>query len=158
TFSVTGTLATGTTTSSVAITDIDRDGFPDVLASSLGDGTVYVFPGKGTMSFQAPYVTTVGGGPLGVAAGDLSSDGKADVAVVLSTSNQTAVLLNDSGFPCPNESFSAPRSFPAAARPYFLAKGDFNGDGHEDVVMSHDLSGTPDAVTVFTSGGAGLTL
>src|SRR5262249_54499432 len=40
TFSVKGILGTGPTTSAVVVTDLDRDGIPDVVASSLGDGNV----------------------------------------------------------------------------------------------------------------------
>src|SRR5262249_12844034 len=65
--------------------------------------------------------------------------------------------LNDTGLACSNQSFAAPRSQPASTSPLWVAKGDFNGDGHADVVVGNNLSGSPDAVSVLLSSGAGLT-
>jgi hypothetical protein len=80
--------------SSLALGDIDGDGYPDLLIGApsynnglLGDGAVFGFPGNKTMpavvttpSIKGPPVSSIGMGAY-VAIGDLNGDGYGELVV-----------------------------------------------------------------------------
>ena len=74
---------------SVAIGDVDGDGKPDVVASSLF--AVSMFLGDGLGGFAPPIDFAEGEGPMAVALGDLDLDGPLDV--VASNGTGTVTVL-----------------------------------------------------------------
>ena len=67
--------------SDVAISDLDADGHPDVVVTSLFDDTVSVLMNNGDATFGAQVTYSVGQGPASSAAADLDGDGDLDLAV-----------------------------------------------------------------------------
>ena len=86
-------------------------------------------------SFQAAQNFGAGSFPQSVAVGDFNGDGKFDLAVANSGSNNVSVLLGNG-----DGSFQAARSFGAGSTPRSVAVGDFNGDGVQDLAVANSGS------------------
>ncbi len=134
----TGTTGTaGATTSpepyGLAIAEINKDGYLDLVVTNTGEGTVSVLLGNGDGSFAAPLTTAVGSGPFATAVADFNGDGRPDLMVVSSTSGSVAYLLGDG-----SGSFSpaAVSTYSTGLTPYSAAVGDFNQDGFPDVAIT----------------------
>ncbi|MFN0204712.1 MAG: FG-GAP repeat domain-containing protein [Planctomycetota bacterium] len=120
------------TFSDVAHSDLDGDGILDILLGSLISGNTYIYKGNGDATFiQNQIVTVPGGGPAqmeAIAAGDLNSDGKPDLALginsILIYKNDGTGLLNY---------FSA---LDYTGFPKDIEIADLNGDGIVDILSS----------------------
>jgi hypothetical protein len=96
--------STGTNPTSVSIGDINGDGKPDLAISNTGSNTVSIFHNRsdsGLISFSPKVDKTTGSNPYSVSIGDLSGDGKPDIAVANSNSsaNSISVFRNNPIFP-----------------------------------------------------------
>jgi hypothetical protein len=143
--------ATGTSPASVAVGDFNGDGKPDLAIANSMDGTVTVLSGTGAGGFTpasgSPFATGIS--PASVVVGDFNGDGKPDLAVANSGSNDVTVLLGNGlrGF---TPATGSP--FAAGISPASVAVGDFDGDGKPDLAIA-DPSGND--VTVLSGNGSG---
>jgi probable HAF family extracellular repeat protein len=143
--------AVGTGPRSVAVGDFNGDGKPDLVTANYADGTVSVLlantSGGYTAATGSPF--QVGTNPQSVAVGDFNGDGFQDLAVANSGSNNVTVLLgNVSG------GFTAASGGPITVglQPVYIAVGDFNGDGIQDLAVANFSAGT---VSVLLGNGSG---
>src|ERR1700674_995832 len=136
---------------SVAVADVNGDGKPDVMVTSVcapgscsSNSSVSVLLGKGDGTFQAPAIYDSGGfGTTSVAVADVNGDGKPDLVVAsnnpfsylycgsMCERGQAAVLLGNG-----DGTFQAPVTYDSDA--YFsdgVAVADVNGDGKPDLVV-----------------------
>ncbi len=88
---------TGTDPRSLAITDMDGDGKPDLAVANNSSNNLSVFRNgstSGTIVFAAKVDYATGVNPRGVALGDLTGDGKPDLASANYGSNTVSILKN----------------------------------------------------------------
>src|SRR6478735_5114964 len=78
---------------SVAITDLNGDGKPDLVTANGSSNNVSVLLGTGTGSFGAASNFAVGTNPFSVAIADVNGDGKPDLVTANYSSNNVSVLL-----------------------------------------------------------------
>ena len=144
-----GTFATAVTyslgalgASSVAVADVNGDGFPDLIVAtgSMAGGFVGVLTGIGNGTFNPEAVYASGGvSPLAVAVADVNGDGHPDVVVAnqcvdnTCASSNVSVLLNDGTGKFPTATaYGTGGLFPDG-----IAIDDVNGDGTLDLVVAN---------------------
>ena len=136
----------------VAIGDFEGNGTLDLaVANFLGD-SVSILLGNGDGSFRAAGSTEVGRNNSSVVVGDFNEDGKPDLAIANSVDygarGYTVGVLLGKG----DGTFRAAVSFGKGIATSSIAEGDFNGDGHEDLVVANEFNST---VSVMLGNGDG---
>jgi hypothetical protein len=107
-------ITTGTNPFSVSVGDLNGDGKQDMAVTNHGSGNVSVFlnttaPGSAVPSFSLKSDFSTGTSPMFVAIRDMNGDGKPDLIVTNSGSNNVSLLLNNMDLTLPVEltSFSS---------------------------------------------------
>ncbi|MGA7924524.1 MAG: VCBS repeat-containing protein [Candidatus Sulfotelmatobacter sp.] len=104
-----------------------------------------------TVQFKPAQNYVVGTNPTSVAVGDFNGDGKPDLVVGNSGSNNVSVLLGNG-----DGTFQAARNFDAGNSPSIFALADFNGDGKADVaVLASAGTDSPQQVYILMGNGDG---
>jgi hypothetical protein len=155
----------------LAVADLNGDGKPDVVSvnfggESNGDGSVGVLLGTGKGHFlKASVYDAGGGGPTGIAVGDLNGDGKPDLVVVtqgcLNMTNDCVGVLIGNGDGTFQPAVAYPRggrdwaSGPGLSTPVMIA--DVNGDGKADLIVINqtDINYGDGQVGVLLGNGDG---
>jgi FG-GAP-like repeat/PASTA domain len=125
---------TGSGPESVAISDVNRDRKPDLVVANNDaydePNTVSVLLNKGGGSFRAKrdYTAYV---PSSVAIGDLTGDGRPDLATG-SEADAASVLVNEGG-----GRFQLELNYAVGSAPISVAIGDLNGDGKADLATAN---------------------
>ncbi|MBJ6362888.1 FG-GAP-like repeat-containing protein [Paenibacillus sp. GCM10012307] len=115
---------------SVATSDVNGDGFPDLVTANYASGTVSVLLGEpdGTFAPPADYVVDEDEHPQSVVIGDFNGDSKPDIAV--GSENKVSILYGAG-----DGSFGLAVHYIDDRGPYTLAAGDFNRDNITDLVV-----------------------
>lgn len=135
----------------VAAVDVNHDGHVDLLSTSLQDGILVVSLGNGDGTFAGPAGYASSLCPRSLVTGDFNEDGRLDVAIANNCGDAVSVLLGDG-----TGGFGAPIvTSPGLGGTYSnsLAVGDFNEDGHLDLVVGYE-SLAP-AVVMLVGAGDG---
>ncbi len=148
----------------LAVGDVDNDGDIDIAASCWGQNSCNVWKNNGNGTFAVKTSTPVGYNPRGIAMGDVTGDGFADIAVCNSLEfapgggDGTVTILANSG----TGSFStlATYTMPQNTGPYGimrprpqqLALCDTDHDGDRDLIVSSKDSQRLD---LWRNGGSG---
>ena len=140
---VTGLLQGG----SVVLADVNGDGHLDILAAA---GSVVVLLGNGDGTFGPPISTTTVDGVGQLVAGDWNGDGHTDIAVNANGGNSVLILLGDG-----TGQFGPPTEIPLPGSNGLtsLTVGDFNADGHQDIVVANPGSQEIDFLMGDGTGG-----
>jgi hypothetical protein len=137
-------IATGSGCISVAAGDIDGDGWPDVVASSVISSTVSLLrniSSPGSIAFAPKIDFATANYPQYLTLVDLDGDGKLDVAVAGYLSQIFSVFRNTSIAGSLTTNSLAPRiDYPLGGRDHTIAIGDLDGDGKPDLAMVTELN------------------
>jgi FG-GAP-like repeat/Putative metal-binding motif len=139
-FTVLPETALGTQTRYNVSGDFDADGKRDLAATSPLQDRVYVLLGAGDGTFHAPvaYALAADDLPYGIVAFDFDEDGDEDL-VTANRNGYTLSFLRGNG----NGTFEAATALNIinnGGRPSALQHGDFNSDGHEDLLVGGDAT------------------
>jgi hypothetical protein len=121
---------------SVAIADLNKDGYPDIVAVFQTSSTVQVHKNSGSGSFSVSSSRSVGSAPYGLLIADLDGNSNLDVAVASAGSSSVGVLLGDGQ----GAVASSVGSATGGSLPISLAALDANSDGSVDLLVAN--SGT----------------
>jgi hypothetical protein len=156
TFQPAQSLPAGINPASVAVGDFNGDGKPDLAVANIGysfQGSVSLLLGKGDGTFQAALTFPAGSEPVSVAVGDFNGDGIPDLAVA-NQGDFPSYYVNDGSVSLllgkGDGTFQTAVNYPAGRRPWFVAVGDFNGDGVPDLAVV-----SPETVRVLLGKGNG---
>ena len=105
-------------------------------SANLSQG-VSVVASAGHSPFVVAPAVSVAGSPTSAAVGDLNGDGKLDLVITKSGSNNVTVLLGTG-----DGHFATGTDFAAGTQPSSVQIGDLNGDGRPDIVVSNQSTGT----------------
>ena len=134
----------GFRTTSVAVADVNDDGYPDLLGTTTAD-TVGVLLNAGDATFSAAEGIPVGRGPGAIETGDWDGDGDVDLAVANALSQDlSVVLLRPDGF-------VEVGRLPVPGTPGVVLSGRFDGDALQDLAVI-----TAEGVSVFFGTGDGM--
>jgi hypothetical protein len=141
--------------------DFNGDGKLDLAKIDGAAGTVSVLLGNGDGTFQAGPSYPAGVAPISIAVGDFNRDGKLDLVVAnkgtyannFADSSVSVLLGNGDG------TFQPAVAYGPVVNAYYVAVGDFNGDGNPDLAVATagvPLGGGADAgVSVLLGNGDG---
>ena len=138
----------GTQPVSLSAGDFNLDGKPDLAVVNAFSSNATILLGNGSGGFAEAAGSPIGVGinPLSVALGDFNLDGKPDLAVANSGSDNVMILLGNGtgGF---TGSIVGAETAPAA-----VAAGDFNIDGKPDLAVANNASNN---ITILLGNGTG---
>jgi outer membrane protein assembly factor BamB len=139
-FAAQDAVAVGGQPTRAALVDLDGDGALDLVVLDAAAPRLAAFEGGGVppaVFGTVPYAASLGAPPRGLALGDFTSDGRADLVTVLSSASQAVVVPNESGWPCVRSSFGdASRSHAVPSGPVATAAADFDRDGRVDLAVA----------------------
>ncbi len=134
------------------VTDIDRDGRPDIFVCDMWNGRIIVLRNtsqNNIVSFAAPVTFDIGSKPKKLAAADLDGDGLRDIAAVNNTTATISVLRNTS---TPgNISFAPKLVYAAGSEPFSISAGDLNADDKPDLVVANNNG---QSISLFKNTGS----
>ncbi len=150
-FTLGGSIRTGTSTFGLTAADFDGDGKPDLADANGSDNTISVMKNlstPGIISLAPKFDLAVGHTATNMAAGDFDGDGMLDLATTGSGANVVSVFRNSS---TPGTiAFDSRADFATGASPDQIATGDLDGDGKIDLLVV-DLHA--DSVTILRNTG-----
>ncbi|HNR29399.1 MAG TPA: VCBS repeat-containing protein [Candidatus Hydrogenedentes bacterium] len=131
----------------LAIADVNRDGYRDLIATAWSSDALVLFPGDPQLYFGAPQYLPAPGGPRDVQIADFDCDGNLDLAVVFHTTGEIGLWRGDG-----QGAFDPISRFLTRGRlPNRIRVADINQDGVADLAVSHGH--TDDSIVVFHGDG-----
>jgi hypothetical protein len=133
-----------------AVGDFNGDGKQDLAVANAGSSNVSILLGNGNGEFSEVFGSPFGGAAVSarsVAVGDFNADAKQDLAVGMAGGAKLTILIgNGSG------AFSEASGSPIDAGSFaaYVAVGEFNGDGKQDLAVAN---GGSNSLTILLGNG-----
>ena len=137
----------GSTPTSVAVADFNRDGIADLVLANAGNKTVSVFLGNGDNTFGNAKNSNAGNSPAAVAAADFNKDGTADLAVANGGSTTVSILIGNG-----DGTFKSAVLETVGNNPTAVATGIFTSNGTASLAVAN---GGSNNVSVLLGNGDG---
>ncbi len=128
----------------VASADLTGNGVPDLVVCGFDDSQISVYLGKEGGTFQAPVGYDVGANPDYVLVADVNGDGIPDIVVACGGGPMLLLGNGDGTF---GQAMSTGDNLY-----YFVAAGDFNGDGKLDLAIPVPTIGAPQVAVLLGNG------
>ncbi|MBA3682276.1 MAG: T9SS type A sorting domain-containing protein [Bacteroidetes bacterium] len=120
--------------------DFNNDGKTDIAAAVSGaGGGISIFLGSttGTFSPAVNIPSANSGGPKSIISKDFNNDGKADLALAKTSTNDVSIFMGSG-----TGTFVAGVSYTVGATPWTLTSADFNNDGKMDLATANSGTNT----------------
>ncbi|HEX8114907.1 MAG TPA: VCBS repeat-containing protein [Kofleriaceae bacterium] len=139
-FGPTGAFPTGG-----GIADVNHDGKPDVVTANFHGSSVTVLldDGTGRLNLKPPasYPTEAKAETSNLAIGDLDKDGNPDVVATNPQTASVSVFLGHADGTL-DPAIRLPVGTSPGAQPFSAAIADFDGDGHNDLAVAEETTGS----------------
>ena len=149
---------TGEVPAGLALTDVNQDGYLDVLSGDSKNNLLAVRINDGTGDFFTPTLgyqnAPVGAGPTSIAAGDLDGDGDQDFVTANTSGTSASVWLNSGNAATTGYYYTTPYTVALGSSPTAVALGDIDNDGDLDLLLTTTTS-AGGVVYVFRNSGNG---
>lgn len=140
TFKAPVTYTTGIFAAAITSGDFNNDGVVDLAVTSQynsdsGPGFVSVYLGNGDGTFKQPIAVNMSGYPVSTVVADYNRDGILDIASLQFIPGQISIAFGNG-----DGTFQEPVNYAVNAgfgSEYYIAAGDFNGDGATDLVEAN---------------------
>ena len=149
----------GSGPASLAVTDVNGDGRPDLVVADSNTSSVSVFldttaAGATAASFAVHADFATGTTPDGITVADINGDGRPDIITADTGASTVSVLLNTTAAGASTPSFSVHQVFNVGNNPFAVTTADINGDGRPDVIAADTNANTVSVLLNTTASGA----
>lgn len=128
-------------TNGLATEDLDNDGLPEIILNTYHQHNIYILKNQSTtaaISFQTSPISLVApSGSVNLAVGDLSQDGKPDIAVTNILNGKVYLFKNKT---TSSISFEDLVETSTDNAPWGITLGDADGDGLTDIIVGFSQS------------------
>jgi tetratricopeptide (TPR) repeat protein len=151
------TLPSGSSPTSIAVADFNKDGIPDLAVVNKDANTVSIFLGNGDGTFKATSTIVTGSTPTSIVAEAFNPSNPTlfDLAVTNSADNTLEIFIGNG-----DGTFQKGVTYATGVTPLYVASADVNADGILDLAVAD--SGAPissnttgNSVSIFLGNGDG---
>ncbi|CAF4210762.1 unnamed protein product, partial [Rotaria sordida] len=148
---ITFTPSVGAHLTCVAVSDFNNDSVLDIVIANYGSNNLRVSLGYGNGTFGNGMIFSTGlkSQPYSVAINDFNRDGQVDIAVVNRGTKSLSTFLGER-----NGTFESQTNYSTSFdfAPLVVGVGDFNSDGHSEIVVAYDDTDNLDVFVIYDIG------